>query len=82
MIKPNARYLARNIQAIVKIEKTVGQSLRSYFNNHNVSDAINYLRMLGFRCSACGQSITEPIVRYFDYDPDVYCYDCQKNLFI
>lgn len=36
------------------------------------------LRIAGVRCSECGGYVTGPNLKFFNFEPDVKCYNCQK----
>lgn len=72
-------YQDQNDKAIATIEQSSQVSLKTYFETRHPAEAINYLRLLGFRCALCGHNITEPTLRYFGYASNTLCYDCQRK---
>lgn len=71
-------YFSQNVKALEKFTQDVGNP-RDEFDK-DVRESINYLRSIcHFVCALCGKSkITEPILKYFNYQADALCYDCQK----
>lgn len=66
-----------NQKAIADAEKTYGK-MRDVDSPNEV---INYLRtILGLCCSNCGsKKITWPTFKFYNFEPTVICYDCQKK---
>lgn len=70
-------YLEQNKKALAKFQESF-PDIRLAFDTQ-ATEAINYLRLLGYVCSVCGKNeITIPILRFFNFQADAKCYDCQK----
>jgi hypothetical protein len=71
-------YFSQNLKALEKFSEDIGK-VRDEFDK-DPREAIAYLRSIcRFVCAYCGKpKITEPILKYFNFEADALCYDCQK----
>lgn len=71
-------YIGQNNKALHKFTEDMGNVKDEFFKDPG--ESISYLRSVcKFVCAHCGKSkITEPILNYFNYQPEALCYDCQK----
>ena len=40
-------------------------------------NTIYLLRLMGLRCAGCGKHVTGPNLLFFNFEPNVLCYECQ-----
>lgn len=78
----------KNLEAVKKTLETYHipegfHALKQLFDKSfpHPADTIGTLRFYGLRCIGCSHdSITGPILRWFNYQADqAKCYECQKN---
>ena len=65
-----------NRQAIVKAEETYPKLHEAY--DKSPGEVISYLRVLGLKCSVCAKGVTGPNLKFFGFNADVRCYNCQN----
>jgi len=68
-------HIEKNKEALEKFKETYPNIRDAFYNKTDA--AINYLRLLGFSCAACGGHITTGNLKYNNYLPDTKCYKCQ-----
>lgn len=71
-------FLENNKKAIETAEISFGK-LRDAESRGNPGDVISYLRTLGLGCAHCGSNVTWPTLKFYQFSPDVICYDCQEK---
>lgn len=68
-------FLENNIHAIEQFSVSY-PDVPSAFDQDPIG-AMAYLQLLGFKCAACGQTVTGPNIRFCNYDPKTLCISCQ-----
>lgn len=69
--------IEKNKQALDKFKETYPDV--QWIFEQDPTTAINYLRLLGFRCASCGGLLTSGNVEFFNYSKDTLCFTCQNE---
>jgi len=77
------RVIERNVQAEQEFLVTYPQfnSIEEAMRKTGqYGEMISYLRLLGLRCTSCGNHITQATLAFFGYNvKKVKCYECQNT---
>ena len=74
------KYLEQNKNALIHFKTDMNTMYMRDAFEQSPNEAINYLRTIcKFVCANCGKPrITTPILKFYNYEADALCYDCQK----
>jgi hypothetical protein len=80
-VKPIYKYMDQltiNQKAIEEVEMSFENKKIWDIYKNDPNGTINYLRLLGIKCSKCSKDITGPNFEFFRFSKKVQCYDCQN----
>lgn len=68
----------KNASALADFHETYPDVEKAF--KDDPAGAISYLRLLGYRCAACGaNAITVPIIEFHKFGPRARCWGCQTD---